>query len=578
MSSSAYNSPGVSVTEVITPSIAPLIASPQIVALIGTASGEQSASDRMILSGTTAVQLSKSGVNENSVVVTLSDSGIVVNPGTYIVVEGADPDPTVSGDEPYTIARQLQPTVAVTGAGSGTGTLTGTYVYAYTFVNAGGETGIGPVSTGVALSNTGANLSAIAIGPSGTTARNIYRMKTSSGGDNLFHLIGTLNNNVATVLTNESTSDSVAQGDGVTTFGTATPPTGIVDGSTVIVSYTFADENYYAPTLLDNYNDIVAKYGVPFDPTDGTINSELSFAARIAFTNGASEILCVASASDNQSDRDAALSSLENNDSVSIVVDTGGTQNSVSSVLSHCTKMINQGLYRFGVGGLDGTATTIIPAATMRSAAQGLNDESLRLVNSSSFQMTNPVTGLALNVGGQYMAAAIAGMYAARDVQIPLTRKSVSGFNSINDVRTASDLALDSQSGLLVIQNRGGVLQVRHDLTTAIGSVNTAESSVVRAKYEMASRLQQTLDSSIIGLVTSINQAPLVVQGAVAGVLAQLITEGAINAYANIVSRALADPTTIEVQFSYTPAYPINNIQVVFTIDATNGSSTVTTS
>lgn len=573
---SAYYSPGVSVSETVNPTLATATASPQIVALVGPASGEQSASERLILSGTTPITLANTGVDTGSVAVTLASAGSTINPGNYTVAQSGDPDATITGDESYTITRIASPSAAATVTGGGTGTLTGTYIYAYTFVNAGGETGLSPDSAPVTLAGAGANLTVLPVGPTGTTARNVYRKKTSTGGDNIYHLVATVSNNTATTLTNETTTDATAQGDGVTTFGTSQPPTGIADGDTVIVSYTYTDSDYFEPQQLSNYNDVVDKYGSPFD-ANGNINSALSFAARLIFLNGASEILCTAAESSNQSDLDAALAKLESHDEVRIVVSTGGTQAAASSLAAHVAKMNSQGDYRIAVTGLDGSSTAI-SAATLRSAAKSLNSEAVRLVSPASWFVTNNVTGRPLNLGGQYVAAAVAGMYASRDVEVPLTRKSVAGFDGVNDKRTASDLALDSSSGLLVVEQKGGVLRVRHDITTAVGDVNTRESSVVRAKYELASRLRTSLDAGVVGVVATQAQAPLMVQGAVTGVLEQLLTEGVISGYANVNARTLDDPTTIQVAFEYTPTYPINNIQVVFTINTTTGDTTTITS
>jgi hypothetical protein len=178
----AYNSPGVIVTETTSPAVAPTLATPNILAIVGEAAGSQTSTERFVLTGTTAEALQYSGVNPSSVVVKLFTTGETLNAGNYVVTAGTDPDATITGDEPYTIARFGLPTTAITSAATGTG-LTGTYEWATTFVNANGETGIGPASTPLALSNQAGNLSAIPIGPSGTTARNIYRRKSAGSGE-----------------------------------------------------------------------------------------------------------------------------------------------------------------------------------------------------------------------------------------------------------------------------------------------------------------------------------------------------------------------------------------------------------
>jgi len=563
----AYNSPGVVVVESPNPTLAPLLASPSIIAVVGSASGLQSITERLVIDALNAQTLGHTGVHTNSVIVKSTSTGETLNAGNYTVTQTNDPDSTVTGDEVYAFNAKAQPGATI-GVVAGTGTLTGTYQYAATFVNSGGETGIGDsTSNTVVLSGQGSNLSTIPVGPSGTTGRNIYRKKTAgSGADNVWHLVASISDNSTTVLTGETTSDGTAANG-------AQPPTGISDGDTIAVSYTYTDALYYEPTVFDDLDDVYDKYGPAFD-SNGNINSKLSFAARLAFLNGASELICTASATGAAADIEDALERVEDDDSVRIVLVADGSSQVNDAAASHVDKMNALGRWRIAVIGRDGS-TTAIDAATLRAAASGFNDEAVQLVSPASFKMQNPVSGRDMNVGGQWMAAAVAGMWAARDVQIPLTRKSVGGFSGIADKRTESDKAIDSSNGLLVVEDKGGTLRVRHSVTTAIGAISTREGSVVRAKYEMAHRLREVLDAGVVGIVLPQDRVPLVVQGAVASVLEQLVFEQAISSYQDIKARVLSgDPTTVEVKFGYVPAYPINNVQVVFTVNTVSGDVT----
>jgi hypothetical protein len=566
----AYNSPGVTVSETVNPALAPVVASPSLVAIVGAASGSQSASERLVLSGTTAVQLANSGVSTGTVVVVLASTGQTLNAGNYVIAQSADPDTTVTGDELYTITRFASPSVAPTVAPSGTGSLTGQYEYAVSFTNANGETGIGPSNGPVNISGAGYNLSAIPLGPTGTTGRKIYRKKSvGTSADNLFHLVATIADNVATSLSNETTADATANNN-------SQPLTGIASGDTVVVNYSFTDQNYYEPTLFDDYSDVITKYGPPTD-ANGLVSSKLSYAIRLAFLNGASEVIGVAASADTQTPLEAALAQLEDEPDVNIIAIANGASFAAGSLYAHLVKMNAQGLYRIGIAARDGSTSTPT-AATLRSAAQALNEESLRYVNVSCLRTSNSVTGSQLNLGAQFAAAAVAGMTAARDVQVPLTRKTIAGFEGINDKRTESEKALDSAAGLLVIEDRGGVLRIRHDITTAVGDVNKREASVVRAKYALAKRVRDALDTSVVGSVLPLDRGPTLVETVVRSVLEGLVVEEAIAAYSDVKGRLLSgDPTTVEVRFSYTPAYPINNINVVFQINTTTGDSSLNT-
>jgi hypothetical protein len=563
----AYSSPGVSVAETINPSLAPLLANPSVICIVGAASGSQTASERLILSGTSAVALRYTGIATGSLVVRLGSTGEVLNPGNYAVVAGTDPDSTVTGDEPYTIARVASPASAPVAANTGTGTLTGTYRYAYSYVNALGETGLSPASGDVVLTTQGANLTGITVGATGTTARNIYRAKVTGGVASAYTLVATIANNTVTTLSNETTSDATAA-------LAASPKTGIADGDTVVVTYTYTDNHYYDPTYLSDYDDVVDKYGAPFDST-GNIVSPLSFAARLAFQNGASEMVLLAATAATDQALSDAFAKLEGDRAIRLITVVSGSAAVHSALAAHLTNMGTQGYYRQGIVGRDGSVVAI-PAGTLRSAASSYNNEALIHVSPASFIMQNPVTGRNMFVGGQYAASAVAGMFAARDIQVPLTRKSIAGFTGVGDRRTGTERALDSQAGLFVIFDNGGVLQVRHQVTTAVNNISTAEASVVRAKYDMAHRIRSTLDGSVIGQVIPEADAPGVVSGIVSGVLEEMVTEGAINGYGQVNARFLTtDATTIEVRYEYRPAFPINNIVVRFTINTTSGDLTV---
>lgn len=575
----AYTSPGVRVVETPNPTLVTGIPTISRVALVGVATtGYQSATERLVLSGTTKITLSNKGldltqatnadVTIRSPLVKYAADSAVVNPGSYYIVSSGDPDGVAaSGDEPYTIERIPDPTTAPTLAqGTATG-LTGTYSYAVSFVNSRGETGVGPESSTIAVTNFKIDLTAIPLAPAQTgiswTARNIYRKKSvASGGDGLFHLVATINDNTTTILTGENAADS--------TSTTNNPKTGMPTGTTVLVTYKFTDNLYFEPTLFESFDDVADKYGNPFT-SDGSINSSLSFAARLAFSNGADELIIVASTANTPTAFGTALDKLKNEETAAFIVPVSGDATVHTSVASHVANMNTDGFYRQGIVGRDGTTTGIL-AATLRSAAQGFNSEAMSLMSPASFGYINNVSGQEIAIGGQYLAAAYAGMAVARDPQIPLTRKPLASIASIKDKRTESEKQQDSSSGLVVVEDKGGVIRVRHSVTTAPGSPNTGEFSVVRAKYEMARRIHDTLDSNVIGIVAPLDETPLIVSAVVSGVLEQISGEGIISSYANLTSRALnGDPTTIEVRYEYVPAYPVNRVEVRFMINTNTG-------
>jgi hypothetical protein len=170
----------------------------------------------------------------------------------------------------------------------------------------------------------------------------------------------------------------------------------------------------------------------------------------------------------------------------------------------------------------------------------------------------------------------MAGMLAARPVQDTLTRKSVVGFIDVLDYRSTPDKNNDAQAGLTVIERKNGNVNVRHAITTAVSNINSQELSVVRAKLYMVESIRRTLDARIVGQIPADDNAPTIVGATVQGVLETLVQSGAIVSFSSLQARSLGPgaPATIEVRFGYKPSYPLNYVDVVFSVDVSSGSST----
>ncbi len=168
------------------------------------------------------------------------------------------------------------PTVAI-GANIG---ITGAYTYKITFVTVIGETNGGTTSAVVNPNTDKVNLTNIPIGPTGTTARKIYR--TAAGGvDGTQKLVTTLADNSTTTYT-----DSTADGS----LGVLVPSTNTARLNTNSATVTFSpytgatsyriyrgtstlSEDHYQTTASSPFTDTGATgtVGTPIDPTAGRV-------------------------------------------------------------------------------------------------------------------------------------------------------------------------------------------------------------------------------------------------------------------------------------------------------------------
>jgi hypothetical protein len=399
--------------------------------------------------------------------------------------------------------------------------------------------------------------------------------------------------------------DATLAGDATSISLTSVAATPLrTNGGVVRLKYRYVPDRYYEATRLDSQAAVEARFGPAWD-TNG-IDTPLTAAAALAFQNGASSVVLQPLFRDNagsptqptaaeaasRTQWEASLYNLRDVEDINIIVPIMGQSDAnvddtaqlgiFEAVSSHIAFMKTQGQYIVGIYGEDSTADVAdATLTTLRSHAGSLRTaiaEQLVLISPSRFSRVSPNSARQTDIGGQYVAAAVAGMLAARPVSVPLTRKQVSGVTSVtypNYDKVQKDA--DAQDGLFVVEQKGTSVQVRHAVTLDNTSTANRELSVVRAKHRMIESIRQTIDEQIIGTVPADGNAPLVVKNAVIGVLETLQQRRELVDYSGVQARTLTnDPTTVECRFSYRPAFPLNYVNVKFSLDLSAGEVTTT--
>lgn len=373
-----------------------------------------------------------------------------------------------------------------------------------------------------------------------------------------------------------------------------------VDAGTVVwVSYHYVTPDFYEPRLLDNFEDIKDAYGAPLnlvaqaagDSGYTAINSPLTLAAQVALQNGAGEIVLVAIDADagaTSAQVRAALgkayAKIATDYSVNLVVPLtdGVTEADAPGVAldlrSHVDSASADGYFRTGVVGFD-TAVTSAPDTLINSGGFRSKRAMVAYASPGGLQLFNGNANQTVVVGHQYLATAYGARMSALPVQKSLTKEQILSFAGIAGSPLSNTVKNQySSAGVAVTEiDRLGRMVVRHGTTTDRSSVNTAESSVVRARDAMVSLLQSgTEDSGMIGQPIDVN-TPLSVKSVVAGLLEHCVSTGAIVAYDGLtVRQASVDPSVIEVKFTYKPAYPLNYVLISFSINVATGDTSLT--
>lgn len=401
---------------------------------------------------------------------------------------------------------------------------------------------------------------------------------------------------------------------GSNSIGISASGSSITNNTVVLVTYTWVPSTYYFPQRFESIGAIEQAYGSSLDSTGTTINSPLSFAAAVCLANGsgsvilqplfknesdppgpttpklqptAAQIMETSSWSDSL---ELSQGYVENVDFVVPIVGQSMTDGSDAAQLAiyqqiqkYLVSIGQDEVYAIAIFGDDSSASTTVAqqntirsnATALKSSYGGVLNQQMVYVNTSNFQIALPNSSAStpanfLAVGGQYMAAAVAGAISGRPISSSMTRKSLTGFTSVLDSRTLANKNADAEKGLLVVEQIGGNVRVRHGITLDSTTAARSEISVVRAKFNLISSIKATLEDQIIGQIIADANSPFVVRSAIAAVLSALQSRGAILDYSQINAEISGiNPTIITASFSYRPAFTLNYINISFSLDLT---------
>lgn len=354
-------------------------------------------------------------------------------------------------------------------------------------------------------------------------------------------------------------------------------------GESVQISYQYSEKEYFDPTIFYDYDDVKDAYGEPFNKVTGQVQSELTLGAKFAFLNGAFQVICVAvdAAIPGSPDRDeyvAALSKLEDQALVSIVVPCTGLYELHQKVAEHIEFQSARRFERRAILGRDGTVTAI-SSATRITNAQEITNQRILLVSPDRFTYESAELNNKIVLGGQFMAASLAGQTVRRSAAQPLTHKNITGWKDIaaDPPQTEGEKNLETQNGLTVVEKtRRQLIRVRHGVTTDPTDILTREWSIIGQQDAMTYRVRDYLENAnLIGQpiypFTLVN-----VKSSAEAALQSLIRDGLLVDYTGLkVRQLLTNPDVVEVSYSWLPAFPLNYIVVRFGVSLTSGDITV---
>lgn len=367
---------------------------------------------------------------------------------------------------------------------------------------------------------------------------------------------------------------------------------GAIDEQDIVqVSYRYTDPDYFEVYSLYDYDDVRDIYGEPFDST-GNVQSEITLAAKFAFLNGASTVLTCAVDPDsvytegsNVGDQKTlsecysdALDKFRDEDQVAIVVPATGSDYIRSMVALHVNFQSDLKYERRAVIGFDGSSSRVQTSDRVE-AATALADRRIALISPSQFRYYSPELSREVVLGGQFVAAAVAGKSVSQIAAMPLTRKKIVGVTAptTEDTGREGEKNNESRFGLMVVEKtRTNQLQIRHGVTTDPTDLLTREWSIIGQQDVMVYRVRDYLDADgLIGM--PIYDTTLVqVKASAEAALTSLVRDQVIVGFQNLKVRQIATlPDVVEVRYEWKPAYPLNYIVVRYSVAVMTGDVVV---
>ena len=325
--------------------------------------------------------------------------------------------------------------------------------------------------------------------------------------------------------------------------------------------------------IFTKASDAYAAYGQP-----STIN-RLSLGVSLLTQNGAQTFACI------QVPKQPGLGIASDADFVaaiqSLAVPLPGTQQKANVIVPLSTSStVQQALNRFtttnsGVRqkgeciGFIGPNQLATPAE-ISALAQSIANQRIILVG-------NPVAGVEVNVGGDFVEYAVSGEFIAaalaglntnpvNDVATSLLNQNVIGFSRLLVTYDGPTLDLMSSAGVTPLVENNGALLVRDYLTTNPANILTSEPTVTTitdyTTQTFRAGLNQFIGRKFLPtLVTS-------VQATCNSILQSLVADEIINGYTQpVVEADKTDPTLMDVTINFQPMFTLKYIQIEFAVD-----------
>lgn len=348
-------------------------------------------------------------------------------------------------------------------------------------------------------------------------------------------------------------------------------------GDTYFVTYKVRRSDFQ-PRLMFRFADVKKAYGnivEAFNP-DGTVAqlNNLSLAAYLTMINGSSGVVLTqtdfgTSGASTATDYIDALDKLKDREDIGTVIPLTSDNIVREFAKTHVIECSGREFRRERMAFVSAPAGSSLEE--LIAMARGLSHKRVVLVTPTMATTEvqdmngNPVV---ISVEGFFIAAALAGLnHSSRfDVAEPLTRKRIVGFRTLEGEFLKPEKDRLSENGVLTIQTIGASHSVRQSITTSTASVEEREISITKITDFTALAVRSACERFIGSKL--VDETPIWVESSISNILQALVNDKIIQAFGGV--SAFVDPNrpdTIQCSFQFKPIYPVNFINITFSIN-----------
>jgi len=210
-------------------------------------------------------------------------------------------------------------------------------------------------------------------------------------------------------------------------------------------------------------------------------------------------------------------------------------------------------------------------AYNIKEVAESYNDKRVVLIMPDVVNIS--IDGNLVELPGYYLGCALGGAIAGNSPSQPFTNYAIAGINSLqysNNYYSEYQMGIMASGGVLIFEqlSEGGAITIRHQLTTAVGSIETRELSIGTA-IDFSSKFFRERMKPLIG---KYNITPEFLTGMcrpyAEGVLAALKADNIIDTatYIQDLYQDKDNPDTINIHIQFMVLYPVNYINIYLII------------